>query len=184
MRAPVGSTSRIAARSNGEQSAQLLDERRERRVEVERRAECARGAARRLEHVDSSAELVAQPLRLGGALLGGASLAPLHVHEPTDDAAERDRDEHAEHERVVPHRRIELGLAPELQPQEDRQREAPTTNPPAQPEEQRASSTTRKSSERNGCPGSQAKTNISAVTTAASATKFSAARYRCRPRQR
>ena len=80
----------------GEQSTQLLDEGGERGIEVERRAECARRTARRLEHVDSTPELVAQPLRLGGALVGGPSLTPLHVHEPTDDAAERDRHEHAE----------------------------------------------------------------------------------------
>ena len=115
MRAPVGSTSRIAARSNGEQSPQLLDEGGERRVEVERRTQCARGTAGRLQQVDPTAELVAQTLGLGGALLGGPSLAPLHVHQPPDDPAERDRHEHAERESVIPHRHIELVFPPELE---------------------------------------------------------------------
>ena len=106
----------------GEQASQLLDEGGERCVEVERRAECARRTARRLEQVDPPPELVAQPLRLGGPLVGSPGLTPLHVHEPPDDAAERDRDEHAEDERVVSHRHTELGLPPELEP--ERRREA------------------------------------------------------------
>ena len=52
----------------GQEAAQLLDEGREGHVEVERGAERAGGAARRLLHVDPPAELVAEPLRFGGAL--------------------------------------------------------------------------------------------------------------------
>ena len=56
----------------GHEAAQLADERAERLVELERGAESARAAVRRLEDVDAVAELVAQPLRLCGARLGAA----------------------------------------------------------------------------------------------------------------
>ena len=121
----------------GEQAAQLLDEGGERRVQIERRAERTRRTARRLEQVDSPPELVAQPLRLGCALLGGSGLTPFHVHEPPDDAAERDRHEHAEHERVVPRGHTELCLPPELEPDEDRKCEHAGHQTAGEPEEQR-----------------------------------------------
>ena len=157
IRAPLALDEQDRGAVEGQQSAQLLDERRERHVEVERRAERARAAARRLEHVDPPPELVAQPLRLGGALLGGASLAPLHLHEPPDDAAERERDQPAEHERVDlrPARRTRLRAS--LSTAEDRHRERDaTSSPPRRRKNSAASSTTRKSSERSGWPGSQA----------------------------
>ena len=68
-----------------QQAAQLLDEGRERHVEVERGAERAGGAARGLAEVDASAELVAEPLGLRGTLLGGARLAALELDEASDD---------------------------------------------------------------------------------------------------
>ena len=57
----------------GKETAQLADERAERLVELERRAEGARAAVRGLEDVDAVAQLVAQPFRLGGARLGATA---------------------------------------------------------------------------------------------------------------
>ena len=79
----------------GNEAAQLPDERAECLVELERRAEGARAAVRRLEDVDAVTELVAQPFRLGGAQLGAAPLGIEGVAQAPDDDAGEHPDEHA-----------------------------------------------------------------------------------------
>jgi hypothetical protein len=64
----------------GDESAQLANERAERLVEVERRRERPRAPVRGLQQVDAAAELVAEALRLGRPRLGHRSLA----REPVD----------------------------------------------------------------------------------------------------
>ena len=67
--------------------AHLADERLESVLEYERRAECARAAVRRLEHVDAAAERVAQFLSLDSTFLRELRLARQAQHEPADDQA-------------------------------------------------------------------------------------------------
>src|SRR2546423_11771541 len=69
----------------GEEAAQLADERREGLVELEGRAERTGAPVRGLEDVDPPPERVAQPLRLRRPLLRNAALAPEPQHEPADD---------------------------------------------------------------------------------------------------
>ncbi len=69
----------------GNEAAQLANERAERLVELERRAEGARAAVRRLEDVDAMTELVTQAFRLGGPRLGAAPLGVEGVAQAPDD---------------------------------------------------------------------------------------------------
>ena len=161
----------------GQQAAELADEGGERLVEVERRAERPRRTVRRLEQVDATAELVAQTLGLCGPLFGVVRLAALHVDEPADDGAERDRDDDPEHERVVADRR---GRTPPAASTRARAGSAacatPATSPPLKRKKSAASRTTRKGSARSGWAGSQAKTNISAEVRARSVSTLRPAR--------
>src|SRR4029450_825469 len=77
----------------GNEATQLADERAERLVELERRAERARAAVRSLEDVDAVTELVAQPFSLGSAQLGAASLGIEGVAQTPDDETGEHPDE-------------------------------------------------------------------------------------------
>ena len=77
----------------GDEPAQLADERAERFVELERGAERPRTAVRCLEHVDPVSELVAEALRLGGTRLGPAPLRVERVPELSDHDAGEHPDE-------------------------------------------------------------------------------------------
>ena len=89
--APSSSASTIASRSNGTNAPQLADERAERLLELERGRERAGAAVRRLEHVDPTAELVAQRLRLAGARRPQPASCP-GGDEPADDGPPRIED--------------------------------------------------------------------------------------------
>ena len=120
-----------------QQAPQLAHEGGKRPLEVERRAECARCAIGRLEQVDSAAELVAEALRFRGPFLGVVCLASLHVDEPTHDRAEGHGDDDPEHERVVPDGNVELRLPPEIEDEQDRERERACDQPAGKAEEER-----------------------------------------------
>ena len=82
-----------------DEAAQLADERGERLLDLERRAERAGAAIRGVEQIDPAAELVTEPFRLRSARSARRSVSCAEpVHEPADDRAhrelepERDRD--------------------------------------------------------------------------------------------
>jgi hypothetical protein len=68
-----------------QQPTHLADERVERLVELEGRAQRAGAPVRRLEHVRAVPESVPELLGLGRATLGNRGLAPQAVDEPADD---------------------------------------------------------------------------------------------------
>ena len=86
----------------------------ERDVEVERRAQGPRSPVGGVEEVDPAAELVPQPFCLGGPLDGGKRLSSLELDEPSDDPAERNRDEAAHHDRLQLELVAELPVAKRL----------------------------------------------------------------------
>src|SRR5207302_3407609 len=89
--------------------AQLVDERVERPLDLERGSECAGAAVRGFEHVGAAAELVAQPVRLGGPRLGGETLEREPVPKAADDDAGEQADEAAYEDRPPAQPRSECG---------------------------------------------------------------------------
>jgi hypothetical protein len=97
-----------------DEPAQLADERAERLLDLERRAEGPRAAVRRLEHVDAPAELVAQPLRLHSPARPPDDLRPQVVGKPAHEHSDEKPDAAAEGEHL--RREVRIGRAdlPEL----------------------------------------------------------------------
>ena len=102
-----------------QEHAHLADERLERLVELERRAERPRAAVRGLEHVRPPAELVAQPLGLGRPRLGDRRLAYQEQDEPADDQAQQQLDPDLERDEVGVE--VDRRVAVRAQPLEERE---------------------------------------------------------------
>ena len=124
-------SSATSSRSNGTMLEQLVAERGERLPLVERRAERARRAVDRLEHVGAAPEPVAQVLGLCGTRLGERRLGPQPVDQPADHEADEDLQAERERDVVeVERRRPELLGTPPLGEEDERQDDHGTRAPP------------------------------------------------------
>ena len=121
-----------------DEPAQLADERAERLVEVERRAERAGAAVRGVEQIRAPAELVAQRLRLVDARLCGERLLRETHHEPADEQRDQHLDTELERDVLDAVVAAKMGGAQALEPGEDRRRRKRRTHASPQHEERRA----------------------------------------------
>ena len=121
------------------EAAQLDDERAERLLDLQRRAERAGAAVRRLERVDVAAELVAKRLGLARAHQPESRLLLQTAHEPADDEPAEDEDAGGERRAVAPEaRRPEVVRPPPLVEEQERDQQQRRDDPADQPVPERA----------------------------------------------